>query len=135
MKLPHVIPCICLNTGATIKSVAESCPIIGIKVLKCVEGQFNKAFLMTTNDGTEILAKIPNPNAAPAIYTTASEVATRDFVHSMYFVHLVSEMLISKTQLRKALNFLVPRIINYSRSTLNPVGIEYILEEKARGEE
>jgi hypothetical protein len=27
-----------LNTRATIKSVAESCPIIGINVLKCVEG-------------------------------------------------------------------------------------------------
>lgn len=53
---------------------------IGIKVLKCVEGQFNKAFLMTMNDGTEVLAKIPNPNAGPSFYTTASEVATRDFV-------------------------------------------------------
>lgn len=35
---------------------------------------------MTMNDGTEVLAKIPNPNAGPSFYTTASEVATRDFV-------------------------------------------------------
>ena len=32
------------------------------------------------DDGTEAVAKIPNPNADPAFFTTASEVATRDFV-------------------------------------------------------
>lgn len=54
--------------------------IIGVKVLKCVEGQFNKAFLLTMSNGFEIIARLPNPNAGPAFYTTASEVATRHFV-------------------------------------------------------
>jgi hypothetical protein len=46
---------------------------------------------------------------------------------------LVADMLIRKLQLRQTLNFPVPRILDYSPSTLNPVGVEYILEEKARG--
>lgn len=54
--------------------------IIGVKVLKCVEGQFNKAFLLTMSNGFEIIARLPNPNAGPAFYTTASEVATGHFV-------------------------------------------------------
>ena len=54
--------------------------ISGVKLLKCTEGQYNMAFLMTMDNGAEVLAKIPNPNAGPAFYTTASEVATRHFV-------------------------------------------------------
>jgi hypothetical protein len=61
--------------------------IKGIKVLKCIEGQFNKAFFMTMNNGAEVLAKIPNPNAGPAFYTTASEVGTRNFVSGVLFAH------------------------------------------------
>ncbi|CZT52708.1 uncharacterized protein RSE6_14068 [Rhynchosporium secalis] len=89
---------------------ARSCT----KVLKCVEGQFNKAFLMTMDNGAEVLAKIPNPNVGSTFYTTASEVATRNFV-------------------RDFLEFPVPRIHTYSLDPLNPVGVEYILEEKAKG--
>lgn len=54
--------------------------ILGVKLLKCTEGQYNKAFLMSMDRGVEVLAKVPNPNAGPAFYTTASEVATRHFV-------------------------------------------------------
>lgn len=57
---------------------------IGVKLLKCVEGQFNKAFLLTMSNGHEIVARLPNPNAGPAFYTTASEVATRHFVCESY---------------------------------------------------
>lgn len=51
-----------------------------MKVLKCLEGSFNKALLLTMDNGTEVMAKLPNPNAGPAFYTTASEVATHHFV-------------------------------------------------------
>lgn len=34
------------------------------------------------DNGTEIVAKLPNPIAGPAYYTTASEVATREFVYA-----------------------------------------------------
>jgi hypothetical protein len=53
---------------------------IGTRVLKCVEGQFNKVFMLTMDDGDEVVAKIPNPNAGPSFYMLASEVATRHFV-------------------------------------------------------
>ncbi|CZT12207.1 uncharacterized protein RCO7_10448 [Rhynchosporium graminicola] len=85
-----------------------------VKLLKCIEGQYNKAFLMSMDNGAEVLVKLPNPNAGPAFYTTASEVATRQF-------------------LRTVLNLPVPRIHAYSLDSDNPVGAEYIIEEKARG--
>ncbi|KAF1840343.1 uncharacterized protein K460DRAFT_348685 [Cucurbitaria berberidis CBS 394.84] len=51
-----------------------------VKLLKCVEGQQNKVFIITMDNGSEVLAKIPHSNVGPAFYTTASEVATRQFV-------------------------------------------------------
>jgi hypothetical protein len=39
------------------------------------EGGFCKALLMTKQNGTEIIAKIPCRNSGPATYTTESEVA------------------------------------------------------------
>lgn len=47
---------------------------------KFADGMHNKAFLMTMDDRQQIVAKIPNPNAGLPHYTTASEVATMDFV-------------------------------------------------------
>ena len=49
-------------------------------ITKLAEGGFNKVFRLRMNDGKTILARIPNPNAGPAFYTTASEVATMEFV-------------------------------------------------------
>ena len=51
-----------------------------VAVLKLPEGQYNKAFLLTMDDGKRVIAKVPNPNAGRPHYTTASEVATMDFV-------------------------------------------------------
>jgi hypothetical protein len=48
--------------------------------MKFPEGQYNKAFLLKMDNGSEVVAKIPNPNAGPARHVTASEVATVDFV-------------------------------------------------------
>jgi hypothetical protein len=67
---------------------------LGIKVLKCLEGQYNKAFLMTMDNGVEVLAKIPNPNAGSAFYTTASEVATRSFVSTFVALKSIQKRLI-----------------------------------------
>ncbi|KAL3475952.1 kinase-like domain-containing protein [Aspergillus californicus] len=83
----------------------------GVRILKCVEGQYNKAFVLTMNNGQEIIAKLPNPNAGPSFYTTASEVATRQF-----------------------LGIPVPRIYAWSADESNAVGAKYILEEKAMGQ-
>lgn len=52
----------------------------GTRVIKFREGQYNKSFLLTFDDNSEVVAKIPNPNAGPRFFTTASEVATMEFV-------------------------------------------------------
>lgn len=40
------------------------------------EGQYNEVFLLTMNDGREVVAKLPNPNAGLPHFVMASEVAT-----------------------------------------------------------
>lgn len=47
---------------------------------KLPEGNFNKTFLITLENGDQAIARIPNPNAGRPQYSTASEVATMDFV-------------------------------------------------------
>ncbi|KAH9210302.1 phosphotransferase enzyme family protein [Leptodontidium sp. 2 PMI_412] len=90
---------------------SESC----VQVVKVSEGQFNKVFLLTMDDGREVIAKLPNPNAGRAHFTTASEVATMDF-------------------LKNTLHLPIPRIYAWnSRLSNNPVGAEYIIMEKQSG--
>ncbi|EFR03942.1 phosphotransferase enzyme family protein [Nannizzia gypsea CBS 118893] len=84
------------------------------KILKCAEGLHNKAFLLTLDTREEVLAKLPNPNAGPSHYLTASEVATREF-------------------LREVASIPIPRALSWSSNPENPVGAEYIIEEKAAG--
>ncbi|KAL1874972.1 hypothetical protein Plec18167_005640 [Paecilomyces lecythidis] len=66
------------------------------------------------DDGREIVAKIPNPNAGRKFFTTASEVATMDFM-------------------RNILKTPVPKVLAWSSQADNPVQAEYILMEKAPG--
>ena len=47
---------------------------------KLPEDNFNKTFVATMQDGREIIARLPNPNAGRPHYTTASEVATMAYV-------------------------------------------------------
>ena len=61
---------------ATSSTASRSC----MAVRKLPEGQYSKAFLLTMDDGKRVIAKVPNPNAGRPHYTTASEVATMDFV-------------------------------------------------------
>ena len=49
-------------------------------MVKLGEGNYNKVFWLSMDDGSVAIARIPNPNAGPPVYTTASEVATMDFV-------------------------------------------------------
>ena len=88
-----------------------------IDIIKVTEGGFNKIFLLTMDDGYEVIARIPTPIAGPAYYTTASEVATMDF-------------------LRTRLNIPVPKVFAWASrvSGDNPVGAEYIIMEKMQGE-
>jgi hypothetical protein len=86
-----------------------------VSIKKLAEGGFNWVFLLTMDDGQEVVAKIPFRNAIPARYLTASEVATMDF-------------------LRNQLQIPVPKVFAWSFDRdSNPVGVEYIVMEKASG--
>lgn len=52
-------------------------------VKKMPEGNFNKVLLLSMDDGKEVVAKIPNPNAGLPDRVTSSEVATMDFVRTI----------------------------------------------------
>ncbi|KAF3479945.1 phosphotransferase [Arthroderma uncinatum] len=85
------------------------------QIIKLAEGGFNKIFLLTMDDETEVIARIPTPIAGPRHYTTASEAATMQC-------------------LRDSLHIPVPRILAYASTTDNPVGAEYIIMERLHGE-
>lgn len=51
-----------------------------VRVEKFPDGLYNKALLLTMDDGREVVAKVPNSNAGRPHFTTASEVATMKFV-------------------------------------------------------
>ncbi|PYH76647.1 phosphotransferase enzyme family protein [Aspergillus uvarum CBS 121591] len=86
-----------------------------ISIKKYPDGMFNKAFLMSMDDGREVIAKVPNPNAGVPHFTTASEVATMDFA-------------------RKILNTAAPRVHMWnSRAKTHPVGAEFIIMDKIEG--
>lgn len=55
---------------------AQTC----VSISKLAEGGNNKVFRLTMDDDSTVIARVPNPNAGPAFRTTASEVATMDFV-------------------------------------------------------
>lgn len=57
---------------------AQTC----VSMVKLAEGGYNKVFRLVMDNGSVAMARIPNPNAGPAYRTTASEVATMDFVRS-----------------------------------------------------
>ena len=49
-----------------------------VHISKLTEGSFNRIFLLTMDDGFEVIAKIPFPLTVPKRLTTESEVATLD---------------------------------------------------------
>ena len=51
-----------------------------VDIEKYSDGMYNKAFVMRMDDGIRVVTKVPNPNAGRPHFTTASEVATMDFV-------------------------------------------------------
>lgn len=67
-----------LPSSSSVGVLIDSLP--GTQILKCQEGLYNKAFILTMDNGVELTAKLPCPAAGPQYYTTASEVATRTFV-------------------------------------------------------
>lgn len=63
-----------------------------IDIQKCPDGMYNKCYVLTMDDGKEVIAKVPNPNAGRPHFATASEVATMDFVSSYLITGLAVDM-------------------------------------------
>lgn len=84
-----------------------------VHMTKFAEGGFNRVFLLTMEDGFEVIIKIPYHIVGPKHYATASEAATMQYLHSN--------------------GIPVPRLFGYSSSATNPAGVEYIIMEKASG--
>jgi hypothetical protein len=82
-----------------------------------VLGSYNKAFCLTLDDSSRVIARLPFPLAGPSYLVTASEVATLQFA-------------------REVLKLPVPRVITWSgakRGHINPVGSDYIIMEEVPG--
>lgn len=60
-------------------------------ITKYPDGMYNKTFLLTMDDGVEVIAKLPTPNAGLPHFTTASEVATMDFVSLSVVVYICKQ--------------------------------------------
>ncbi|KAH5006440.1 hypothetical protein HBI81_197980 [Parastagonospora nodorum] len=104
------------NVNELARCVAEA---VGAKacmnISKYLDGMYNKSMLLTMNDGSRVVAKVPNPNAGLPHLATASEVATMAFA-------------------RKVLEIPVPRVLAWcSRAHENTVGAEYIIMEEVPG--
>ena len=82
---------------------------------KLAEGGFNRAFEITIEDGTKVIAKLPYASTAPKRLAVASEVATLDLVRSY--------------------GVAVPQVYGYDTNRSNSVGSEYIIMEKIGGNE
>jgi hypothetical protein len=66
---------------------------------KLPEGMYNKVFSLKMENGEEVLARIPNPNAGHPRYCVGSEVATLDFVCRSVFassMRLANDMVASQ---------------------------------------
>ncbi|KAJ4992998.1 hypothetical protein SVAN01_01350 [Stagonosporopsis vannaccii] len=86
-----------------------------VNISKYPDGMYNKAMLLTMDNGSRVVAKVPNPNAGAPHFTTASEVATMEFA-------------------RNVLGTPVPKVLAWSsRAYENPVGAEYIIMEQVPG--
>ncbi len=60
-------------------------PNLALKIEKLPEGNFSRVFFaLTMDDGRDLIAKLPDPNAGQPHLTTASEVAKMDYV-SLHF--------------------------------------------------
>lgn len=80
---------------------------------KLAEGGFNRTFLITMHDGFQFVGRIPYPVTEPKHLIVASEVATMDFLRSQ--------------------GIPVPKIYDYSATSDNLAGTEYLFMELVSG--
>lgn len=109
-------------------SVANGSPV---RKIEKMEGGFSKALLMTMENGRELVAKLPYPNAGRAMYSTASEAAVLQYGWCLpqWVCHSADSVILVATQTQVP----APRLLAWSANAANPVRAEYIIMEKAPG--
>ena len=99
-----------------LKDIAVNC--VGrrsvTRMEKLAEGGFSRVFLLTLDDGFEVIAKLPYSLTVPKHFTTESEVASLDFLSSK--------------------GVPVLRVYAWSSEGGNAVGSEHVIMEKALGQ-
>lgn len=68
-----------------------------VTISKYPGDMYNKTFLLTMDNGVQAIAKLPTPNAGLPHLTTASEVATMDFVSPILMLILQVIELIARS--------------------------------------
>ena len=96
-----------------------------------LEGKSCRAFLLTMDDGRQLIAKIPYRISGAASYTTASEVATMKFCMFYLVMILTAGADIRPVHLFTTLP--VPNVLAWNSESTNEVGAEYIIMEKIPG--
>ncbi|KAF4538094.1 uncharacterized protein LTHEOB_11042 [Lasiodiplodia theobromae] len=96
---------------AVVASTGSKSPV---RTIEKEESGYCKVLLMTKEDGSELVAKLPFSYAGPPKYMTASEAAVMQYVHDHTEVP-------------------VPKLLTWSADASNPVGAEYVIMEKAAG--
>ena len=84
------------------------------KLAKVAEGGFNRIFEFSMSDDTSLLVRIPYPSTLSKRFAVASEVATIAYVNDI--------------------GIPTPNVLDYSITSDNSIGTEYIVMEKVRGE-
>ncbi|GAB1206445.1 hypothetical protein APSETT445_005133 [Aspergillus pseudonomiae] len=103
-------------------TVVSSLPSVSspISQIDKLEGGFNKALLMTAENGNEVTTKIPCPSVVPAEYSTASEAASLEYglTHAQHstlvprgphFGGRVEHIHILETAMK-----IIPKLVSYS---------------------
>jgi hypothetical protein len=86
-----------------------------ITFTKVAEGGSYRVFEATFQDEMKVIVRLPYPSTAPRNYGIASEVATMEFLRLQ--------------------GVPIPKVFDWSSSTSNQVGSEYIIMEKVPGKE
>lgn len=86
-----------------------------VLVTKMAEGGSYRIFEATFRDGLKVIARLPYPCTIPRKYGVASEVATMEFLR----IHGIP----------------VPKVLDWSSSASNQLGLEYIIMERVPGRE
>lgn len=123
---------------ALCKKAIKLCPgSCGITQIEKTEGGFNRVFLFVMDSGARIVARLPMSVAGPPRLTTNSEVATITYSKSSFskYPSLDGDRMFTHSLIvvKNQTSIPVPTILDWSDTTHNEIGAEYIFMIPAEG--